>query len=637
MACALIMLAFTTGAAVLGYLIAYFLRPVPTEATPASSPNGQGKEGPSKAQSEKTKRELEKIKKRYDELYDSKLNVDTALVAAESTLDGLKMDYERLERDLSGNNNRNKELQESFDQYKNRKEDEIKELRIKTKKATDSYENVKFKLAKSNRINEKLQESLMQLKEENTNLSSELEEAKEEMEVVNASMNELKTDYEDIKVKAKNYNEQLADWQEKYQSLNLSYESTETEKEQLLKAYESHQASTGSEIEKLSTQLNSLQGQLEQSNQYNSEYVEAYSALEQNHQEVSKQLEERKRQAAAELAKIQDHFKNLEEDYEAIQKREDLLDQRFNSLQDKHTDLEDAYHNTVEEKQNLEEAYREYKNSAKEEYEKLEAEAKKWLDKLESSGQELSQHKEIAAELEANKKQLMLELEKNKERYKKELSLSGGELEALNETFEGLKDRYFQVNKDLSSTQLEKERISHQHEHFQEQVRGELQLIRNENKSLATALSNARAEQRAAEQEKQALLERVEHLENFGGSTPDQAKLIKIITRLRKNVAEQKDHLQRIQSQASNYQEQIQQLEQQLGEKGEHSVAKDDLQTIAGLGKSAVETLEDFGIHSFADLARLSEENQDLLSQVLELPVSEVKTWMKAANKRLEA
>lgn len=636
MNCALIMLAFTTGAAVLGYLIAYFLRPVPTEATPASSLGGKGGDTNNKAQSEKTKRELEKIKKRYDELYDSKLNVDTALMAAESTLEGLKLDYERLERDLSGNNNRNKELQESFDQYKNKKENEIKELRLKTKKATDSYENAKFKLAKSNRINEKLQESLMQLKEENANLSTELEEAKEEMEVVNASMNELKTDYEDIKSKAKDYNTQLAEWQEKYQSLNLSYEANEQEKEQLVQAYESHQASTSSEIEKLSTHLQSLQTQLEQSNQYNSEYAEAYKALEHNHQEVAAELEERKKKAAEELAKIQAYFKDLEEDYEAIQKRENLLDERFSSLQDKHNDLEDAYHNTVEEKQNLEEAYKAYKDSAKKEYKKLEGEAKRWLEKLESSSVELSQHKEIAAELEANKKQLMLELEKTKERYNKELSLSGGELEALNETFEGLKDKYFQVNKELSSTQLEKERISHQHEHFQEQVRGELQLIRNENKNLAAALSNAKAEQRVAEQEKQALLEKIEQLENFGGSTPDQAKLIKIITRLRKNVAEQKEQLQKVQAQANSYQEQIQHLEQQLGEKGEHR-SKDDLQTIAGIDNNTVQTLEDFGVHTFADLARLSDDNQALLSQILEEPVGTIQDWIATAREHLEA
>lgn len=635
MTCALIMLVFTTGAAVLGYLIAYFLRPIPTEATPASSPGGKGNNASNKAQSEKTKRELEKIKKRYDELYDSKLNVDTALMAAESTLDGLKMDYERLERDLSGNNNRNKELQENFDDYKNKKEDEIKELRLKTKKAKDNYENAKFKLAKSNRINEKLQESLVQLKEENANLSMELEEAKEEMEVVNASMAELKTDYTDIKTKAEDYNNQLSAWQEKYQSLNLSYENNQTEKEQLVKAYESHQASTSTEIKKLSTHLQSLQSQLEQSDQQKTNYAEAYNALEHNHKEVTAELEERKRKAAEELAKIQAYFKDLEEDYEAIQRRESLLDDRFNSLENKHNDLEDAYHNTVEEKQNLEEAYREYKVSAKEEYKKLEANAKEWLEKLESSSDELSQHKEMAAELEANKKQLVLELEKTKKRYKKELSLSGGELEALNETFEGLKDKYFQANKDLSSTQLEKERISHQHEHFQEQVRGELQLIRNENKNLAMALNNAKAEQRVAEQEKQALLERVEQLENFGGSTPDQAKLIKIITRLRKNVAEQHEQLLQVQTKTASYQERIAQLEQELGEQGEH-VTKDDLQTIAGIDISIVQTLEDFGIHTFAALASLSQENQELLSQVLEMPIDEIKGWMMAASSHLE-
>jgi hypothetical protein len=50
------MLVFTAGAAVLGYLIAYFLRPIPTDASPASSPGGKGNGASNKAQSEKTKR-----------------------------------------------------------------------------------------------------------------------------------------------------------------------------------------------------------------------------------------------------------------------------------------------------------------------------------------------------------------------------------------------------------------------------------------------------------------------------------------------------------------------------------------------------------------------------------------------------
>ena len=115
MTCWAIILGFMLGSAVLGFLLAIFMQPVPTAPVTAKIPQGGDAQG-NNANSQKTKRELEKIKKRYDELYDSKLDVDTALVAAESTLEGLKMDYERLERDMAGNNNRQKELQNQFDQ-----------------------------------------------------------------------------------------------------------------------------------------------------------------------------------------------------------------------------------------------------------------------------------------------------------------------------------------------------------------------------------------------------------------------------------------------------------------------------------------------------------------------------------------
>lgn len=280
------------GSAVLGFLLAIFLQPVPTTPVTAKIPQGGDGQG-NGANSQQTKRELEKIKKRYDELYDSKLDVDTALVAAESTLEGLKMDYERLERDMSGHNNRQKELQDQFDQYKDRKENEIQELKDKTKKATENYEKVKFKLAKSNRINEKLQESLQQLKEENANLSTELEEAKEEMDVVNASMDELKLDYKGIKEKSIEYNTQLADWKEKYENLNLDYQTIETEHSALNQTYEEQQAVSKNEIAELSKHLQSIQAELVKTEQYNSEYADAYDELKEDYQQVNAELEAR--------------------------------------------------------------------------------------------------------------------------------------------------------------------------------------------------------------------------------------------------------------------------------------------------------------------------------------------------------
>ncbi|BDS10322.1 hypothetical protein [Aureispira anguillae] len=640
MSCWIMVLGFMIGAAVMGYLLAWFLQPVDeTAAKPSVKEAGNKDElNKSKEESEKTQKELDKMKKRYDELYDSKLDVDTALVAAESTLDGLKLDYERLERDMSGNNNRHKELQADFDNYKDKKESEIKELRIKTKKANDGYETVKFQLAKSNRINEKLQEGLLQLKEENENLSAELEEAKEDMEVVNASMTELRTDYKELKDKAEDYNSKLEEWQDKYKNLNLSLQTAEDEKTQLSKTYENYQITTGAEIEKLGGHLKTLQAQLEESTQYANEYADAYTHLEANQEE----LEAERKAALDELAHIQEHFKGVEEDYELIKGREEVLEQRFSSLQEKHSDLEDAYHNTVEEKQNLETAYQAYKESTIEQYSELEKEAKTWVEKLEASNVEMSQHKEKAAELEQNKKQLMLELEKARKRYEKELSLSGGEFEALNDTFEGLKERYFEVNKELSSTKLEKERINYEHETFQEQVLTELELVRGENKKLSKSLTELKAEKRLLELSKDELAKRVKNLEETGlGSTPDQAKLIKIITRLRKNVEEQQEQFEK---EKNAYQTKIETLELQLQEHSNSTTVqqlmaeekKDNLRSIAGLGQVAEETLNDFGIYSFQQLANLSEENKALLSQIIESPTQKITQWVEKAQEMAE-
>ena len=635
MTCWAIILGFMLGSAILGFLLAIFIQPVPTTPVVAKVPQ-QGDEQKNANNQQQTQRELEKIKKRYDELYDSKLDVDTALVAAESTLEGLKMDYERLERDMSGHNNRQKELQNQFDQYKDRKENEIKELKDQTKKATENYEKVKFKLAKSNRINEKLQESLQQLKEENANLSTELDEAREEMDVVNASMDELKADYTDIKEKANDYNTQLAAWQEKCEGLNLDYQAIETEKLNLDQSYKEQQETTKTEIAQLNTHLEKLQAQLVQTEQYNSEYADAYDALQADHQRVNQELEGRKQEAAKELAEIQNHFKGLEEDYDAIRKREEQLDERYASLQDKHSDLEDAYHNTVEEKQNLEEAYRAYKDSAKQEYAAIEHEAKSWLEKYEASKSELSEHQDMVAELEANKKQLVKELERVRERHNAQLSLSGGELEALSDTFETLKNKYFEVNKALSTTQLEKERIAYQHEHLQEEMRGELQFMRNENKRLLQALNRAKADRQLAERERNQLLERIEQLEATGAGNlpPDQAKLVKMITRLRKNVQQQQQQLEQAEAQAIAYQQQIEQLQQQIHQHdtNRYPETKDDFSVISGITTAEVETLHDFGIYTFEQLALLSQENQELLTQVLEQSETTIQHWMEAAQ-----
>lgn len=636
MTCWLMVSVFMIGSAMMGYLIAWFLQPIqeePTQQTP--NPVGGGGDGKkSKEAAEKAQKALEKMQKRYDELYDSKLDVDTALVAVESTLDGLKMDYERLERDMSNHNNRHQNLQKDFNQYKDKKEDEIRSLKLKTKQAVDNYENAKFQLAKSNRINEKLQESLVQLKGDNEKLSTELEEAREEIEVVNASMAELKTDYDEIKGKAETYNEKLAAWQEKYSNLDLNYQQSQSEREGLSKAYEDYQISAASEIDKLSDHLKSLQSQLEESTNYANEYASAYTDLEKKQQEKDRELELQRAEAAKELAEIQKHLKGLEADYDAIQQREQLLDDRFASLQDKHTDLEEAYLTTVEEKENLEQAYQEYKKNTKEEFYELEKNANQWFNKLEASNVELAQHKEKAAELEANKQHLANELERTRKRYEKELSLSGGEFDALNDTFETLKERYFDLNKELSSTKLEKEKIDHEHETLQEQMIAEMQLIRGENKKLTKSLAEMRAQKRLLEYSKEELLERIEELEaNAVEVTPDQGKLIKIINRLRDNLKTQEEQFK---VSEERYQKKIEKLERKLQKRQQNGTTASQetaaFTEIEGITNGVQDTLYDLGIYNFKRLANLSDEEKSLLCQVLAEDEVVVKAWMKKAQ-----
>ncbi|MCH2022859.1 MAG: hypothetical protein MK207_10315 [Saprospiraceae bacterium] len=634
------------GSALLGFFLAWFMQRVDKKGTPKHLSHPKGKKSKNGNDINKAQIELEKIKKRYDSLYDSKLDVDTALVTAESTLDGLKLDYEKLERDLSGNNNRHKELQHDFDSYKNRKENEIKDLRLKTKKATDKYETAKFQLAKSNRINEKLQESLMQLKDENDKLSTEIEDANEEIEVVNASMAQLKNDYQKIKNKTNSYNDKLSEWKEKYKNLDITLQDSVKEKVEISKAYESYQASTNSEIQKLSSHLTSLQAKLEDSSNHSNEYLDAYNQADADRLSLAKELEEEKKKATKELIEIQNNLKDLEKDYVAVKKREQILDDRFENLQDKHSTLEDAFQNTVEEKENLELAYNQYMESSNEKFTKLETEAKTWVKKLESSNHELAQNKEKAKELEKNKKQLAKELDKMRERYNKERSMSGGEFDALNDTFENLKKRYFDINKELSSTKLEKDRISHEHETLQEQVLAELDLIRNENKKLAKLVRTIKAEKRILEFSKAELQDRIEELEKSNVSTGvhGQDKLIKMINRLMKNVEEQQKEIAKFEKEKIRYQEKILSLEMHInnGNDNENNTRLqeintiDDLKEIIGIDTMVEETLHDFGIFNFEQFADISVENKDLLSKVISTPPKKITQWVKQAKELLE-
>jgi predicted flap endonuclease-1-like 5' DNA nuclease len=271
----------------------------------------------------------------------------------------------------------------------------------------------------------------------------------------------------------------------------------------------------------------------------------------------------------------------------------------------------------------------------------LEKDAKTWVDRLEASSTEMSQHKEKAAGLEENKKQLILELEKTRKQYEKDISLSGGEMDALNDTFEDLKERYFKANKELSSTRLEKERINYQHESFQEQVMNELELVRKENKKLNKTLLEVKTEKYSLEFSKEELLARIQALEEMGGgATPDQAKLIKVINRLKNSVNQHQEQFKQFEFEKSTYEKKIESLEQQLQAHSNSSAVqqlmeqqkKDNFKTISGLTTATAEILNDFGIYTYGDLAELSDENKDLLNQVVETSELHIDKWISEAK-----
>ena len=321
------------------------------------------------------------------------------------------------------------------------------------------------------------------------------------------------------------------------------------------------------------------------------------------------------------------------------------IDDRFSNLQDKHSDLEDAFKNTVDEKENLEIAYHEYKETTKERFNTLENEAKSWVEKLGSANLELAQNKEKAAELEKNKEKLIKELDKMRERYDQEMTMSGGEFEALNDTFDDLKSKYFDVNKELSSTKLEKERIYHEHQSFQEQILVEIQLVREENKKLSKNIASIKIEKRKLEYSNEELLERIDELEETSNlsSPKGQDKLIKMINRLRNNLEEQTEAINAFGKERKQYQQKIQNLEKKLGDASIKSVdaslnagIADDLKRINGIGSMTEETLNDFGIYNFTQLATISEDNKALLSQVISSTPDKITNWAEAAQKLLE-
>ena len=116
-----------------------------------------------------------------------------------------------------------------------------------------------------------------------------------------------------------------------------------------------------------------------------------------------------------------------------------------------------------------------------------------------------------------------------------------------------------------------------------------------------------------------------------------------MINRLRNNLEEQTEAINAFGKERKQYQQKIQNLEKKLGDASIKSVdaslnagIADDLKRINGIGSMTEETLNDFGIYNFTQLATISEDNKALLSQVISSTRDKITNWAEAAQKLLE-
>jgi predicted flap endonuclease-1-like 5' DNA nuclease len=122
-----------------------------------------------------------------------------------------------------------------------------------------------------------------------------------------------------------------------------------------------------------------------------------------------------------------------------------------------------------------------------------------------------------------------------------------------------------------------------------------------------------------------------------------QDKLIKMINRLRLNVEEQSQIINDFSKERKQYLHKIKTLQETLGGgtntspvHAEKSQPSDNLKQINGIGNMTEETLNDFGIYSYAQLASISNDNKALLSQVISSTPDKITIWAQEAQKLLE-
>lgn len=630
------------GAAALGFALAWVLKPsVEPDSNnslnnPASSLTEHEEVNQISIRDEIAKKEqsLAAMQTKYDNLYNSKLDVDTALMMAESTLDGLKKDYERLEMNSSKEDYNIANLKQDFDRYKEESTAELEASKNKQQQLREKYESAKFKLAKTNRINEKLHHNLEQLKSENKKLETSLEDTQVEMDLVNQEMLNIKQEHSSISGSAQEHIKALREWEDKYKALGLELGNSKAQQEASEVTYKNEQEAANSTLKTLETTLEKLQQQLKTSEQSGQQTIEDFEKTNLQKEQLLEALDYHKKRATEELETIQDNYTKLNQDYEAVAERELFFNQKFDQLENKYDDLELNYHSILSEKEQIEDNYLDFQAQSTTQLEALELQANEWLNQVKDTEQLLSGEKEKVDQLNSERTKLQEDLKQLKQLQNNSTDSSNTAYEALNTSFDDLKERYLDTNKELTSVKFEKDRMHNDLSVYQEQIQIELEILRKENKRLNKSVATVKTEKSILKVSYKELNERLKHIEEQGLSTnTDQGKLVKVIHRLRHNIEAQGVQIEGLQSALEVKAKELKLLQENLSTS--RNAASAQLTLIEGIDTYTFGILTDFGIHNFQDLAKLSLDNQTLVLEILEISTTTLQTWMEAAEKEL--
>ena len=143
------------------------------------------------------------------------------------------------------------------------------------------------------------------------------------------------------------------------------------------------------------------------------------------------------------------------------------------------------------------------------------------------------------------------------------MTLSNEEFESLNDNFEGLKERYLIINKELMSTQLEKDKLGMSLDSFKSKVEYEMETIREENKEMGAFISKLKKEKRELKNLTEELEDRIEELSS-NKKDRELRKLNRKIEDLEDSLEEQIDIVEGLEKDKKKLTKKVADLKQKL-------------------------------------------------------------------------